>query len=65
MLEVMMHFGQNNQLLKKKEEEQLSLTGRQTSQMVQVLHLLTFLHTQLVVDQKMVVMVNVLSLIHI
>ena len=59
MLEVQMHFGQSYLQLKKKEEEQLYLTGRQTLQMVLVLRLLTFLHTQLVVDQKMVEMENV------
>jgi hypothetical protein len=59
LLEVPMHFGQNYQPLKKKEEEQLSSTGHQTLQMVLVLHLLTFLRILLVVDQKTEVMVNV------
>ena len=62
MLEVQMHFGQSYLQLKKKEEEQLFSTGHQTLQMVLVLHLLTSLHTQLVVDQKMVEMVNVVLL---
>jgi hypothetical protein len=39
LLEVQTHFGQNYQQLKKKEEEQLSLTGHQTLLMVLVLHL--------------------------
>jgi len=54
-----MHFGQSYKPLKKKEEEQLSSTGHQILQMVLVLHFSIFLHTQLVVDQKMVEMVNV------
>jgi len=56
---VQTHYGQSYQQLKKKEEEQSSLTGRQTLQMALVLHLSIFLHTQLVVDQKMVEMENV------
>ena len=62
LLEVQMHFGQSYLQLKKKEEEQLYLTGHQTLQTVLVLHLLTSLHTQLVADQKMVEMVNVVLL---
>ena len=59
LLEVQMHFGQSYLQLKKKEEEQLYLTGHQTLQTVLVLHLSIFLPTQLVADQKMVEMANV------